>query len=84
MTGSEGRLGGDLSPGMNPFIFLLRYSTAKAAAENKHEQKSHGIMWGSDIVDYIQASLQQLCKKENYLCEQASGRFYVNPSMPAP
>uniref|UniRef100_A0A8C2A5H0 BLOC-1-related complex subunit 7 n=1 Tax=Cyprinus carpio TaxID=7962 RepID=A0A8C2A5H0_CYPCA len=40
--GSEGRLGGDLSPGTNPFIFLLRYSAAKVTAENRNEQRSHG------------------------------------------
>ncbi len=37
MMGSDGRLGGDLSPGTNPFIFLLRYSTARVTAENRHE-----------------------------------------------
>lgn len=52
--GSEGRLGGDLSPGTNPFIFLLKYSAARVTADNRHEQRSHGRMNGSDIVSYIQ------------------------------
>lgn len=62
MMGSDGRLGGDLSPGTNPFIFLLRYSAARVTAENRHEQRSHGRMSGSDIVSYIQPSVHQLFK----------------------
>lgn len=62
MMGSEGRLGGDLSPGTNPFIFLLRYSAARATTENRHEQRSHGRTSGSDIVSYIQPSVRQLFK----------------------
>ncbi len=59
MMGSDGRLGGDLSPGTNPFIFLLRYS---AARDNRHKQRSHGRMSGSDIVIFIQPSVHRLIK----------------------
>lgn len=79
MMGNEGRLGGDLSPGTNPFIFLLRYSVARVTADNRHEQRSHGRMSGSDIVSYIQPSVHQLLKKpsskQHCPYEQADGRL---------
>lgn len=88
MMGNEGRLGGDLSPGTNPFIFLLRYSVARVTADNRHEQRSHGRMSGSDIVSYIQPSVHQLLKNpapnSTAHMSKLTGDFYAKSSMPPP
>lgn len=73
--GNEGRLGGDLLPGTNPFIFLLRYRATRVTADKRHEQRSHGKMSGSDIVSYIQPSVHQLYPKQHCPFEQVEGRL---------
>lgn len=85
MMGNEGRLGGDLFPGTNPFIFFLRYSTARVTADNRHEQRSHGRMSGSDIVSIHSTKCPPaLYAKQHCPCVQAEGDFYAKSSMPPP
>jgi len=69
MMGIEGRLGGDLFPGTNPFIFLLRYSAARVTADNRHEQRSHGRMSGSDIVNIHSSKLSTSSNSTAHVCK---------------